>query len=324
MKAAVLRELNYPLSVDEFIESGEVGFGQVGVRILCAGICGAQLQEIDGHKGDPSHLPHFLGHEACAIVEQIGLGVNHVKLWDKVILHWRKRDGFDVNGKGCDDVKAGPVTCFSEYAIVSANRVTKVPDDLPDDLACLLGCCLSTALGVIENEAKVKFGESVLVIGCGGVGLAMILAAKLANAHPIKAVDLADKREIVESLGAEFYQINPYEMFDVIIDTTGTFSEFGALGPSGRYIAVGQPSKSAIINLKSSFFSGNGQRIQATQGGCFSPGTDIPRYVNLWRSGALDDYKKLITHRISLDEINDGIELMRKGKSGRVLIEMNK
>lgn len=355
MKAAILETLNAPLAVcdvDMATHRDNKGglllldHGQVFVRVLVAGICGAQLQEIAGHKGDPAHLPHLLGHEGCGIVEAIGLGVTHVKKGDKVVLHWRKGAGADIAGATYQrseirdqksDIrnqtsvfKSGPITTFSEYTIVSENRLTPIPEDLPDDLACLLGCSLSTALGVIENEARVKMGESVMIVGCGGLGLALILAARLAHAVPIIGVDINPRKSmLIESLGAMFMIDGSPEMFfdgkfEVIIDTTGTVPHLNMLAPSGRYIMVGQPNTSSYLTLTSHFFSGQGQRIQATQGGCFSPSTDIPRYVNLWRSGALNDYNKLITHRVTLDRINDGFDLLRDRKAGRVLVDINK
>src|ERR1039458_450905 len=204
--------------------NGGMSHGQVLVKMICAGICGAQLQEISGQKGDLSFLPHLLGHEGCGIVTAIGNGVTHVKPNDKVVLHWRTGAGcaaaLPTYSKG---VKAGPVTTFSEYVIVSENRVTAVPEEFPEDLCALLGCALSTALATIENVAKVKWGESVMVIGCGGVGLSLIYAATLAHAHPIVGVDQYDKSEWVNALGADFYLHQPPRLCesDVIIDTTG-------------------------------------------------------------------------------------------------------
>jgi S-(hydroxymethyl)glutathione dehydrogenase/alcohol dehydrogenase len=305
--------------------NGGMSHGQVLVKMICAGICGAQLQEISGQKGDFSFIPHMLGHEGCGTVTAIGNGVTHVQPNDKVVLHWRKGEGCEAAlptySKG---VKAGPVTTFAEYVIVGESRVTKVPMDFPADLGALLGCALSTALATIENVAKVKWGESVMVIGCGGVGLSLIYAAKLAHAYPIVGVDQFDKRKWVEALGADFRLHHPSHLakFDVIIDTTGQAPLIEYLAPSGRYIMVGQPAAHDLLYIFGQrMFTGEGQKIEATQGGGFAPSKDIPRYVNLWRGGMLDDYKKLISHRVSLADINTGIDLMRTGKAARVMVD---
>lgn len=338
MRAAILKQINTPLEVVD-TEIPVICEGQVLVRISCAGICGAQLQEIAGEKGDPKHLPHLLGHEGCGVVEQVGHGVRNVAVGNKVVIHWRKGDGMEATPpvyqaeiRGAvmpQTIKSGPVTCFSEFAIVSENRVTKIPDEVPDELAALFGCCLSTALATIENEANLKLGERILIIGCGGLGLALILAAKLRHPGYIAAVDVHQfKRDLALQIGADSFDlVTPdylAEDFDVIIDTTGTAPCVEFLAPSGRYILVGQPKKNgcAAMHPTACWFEGDGKTIKATQGGGFQPARDIPRYVNLWRSGALWNYEKLITHRVTIHQINQGLDFVREGKAGRVMIRM--
>jgi Zn-dependent alcohol dehydrogenase len=330
MKAAVLTELefNQPLTIMNVTVPDNLWHGQVLVKLIVSGICGAQLQEIAGHKGNTAHIPHMLGHEGCGIVQAVGPDVTNVKQGDKVVMHWRKGEGCDSEpAVYSDGITAGHITTFSELAIVSANRVTKVPDDLPADLGALLGCALSTALATIENVAKVKFGESVLVVGCGGVGLSLILAAKLAHAHPIVGVDYKEAKKIwTEALGAIFSFTPPrLSQFDVIIDTSGQMPFLEHLAPSGRYIMVGQPIpySTIYIHRAHTMFNGTGLSIQATQGGNFNPTLDIPRYVRLWRSGALDDYRNLISHRVDLERINAGIDWVRDGQAARVMVDIS-
>ncbi len=351
MRAAILEQIGKPLAV-LYVGLPEVQDVQVLVRVLCAGVCGAQIQEIDGKKGDPAHLPHLLGHEGSGIVEKVGFGVTKVKKGDKVVIHWRKGWGSDPEPPKFGKVKAGPCTTFSEYTIVSENRVTAIPSDVPDDLACLFGCCLSTALGVVENVARVAVSESVLIIGAGGVGLAMILACRLAGAMHIVSTDvITAKWKLAKDIGAtRFFPAQWEDLFsggdfdptkeigyfrpenvlealpkyDVIIDTCGSLSRANLLKSGGRYILVGQPLPEMTLQPFTAgwIFQGNGGRVEATNGGGFNPTKDIPRYVDMWREGKLDDYEKIITHRLPLDRINEGIEIMREGKSGRVLIEM--
>ncbi len=323
MKAAVLEEIGQPLRVMELDMPSRLEDGQVLLRVTHAGICGAQIKEIEGTKGDPENCPHLLGHEGCGVV--FGRA-------EKAVIHWVKGEGKDPDPVRFGNIKSGPCTTFSEYTIVSENRITIIPDDVPSDLACLLGCCLSTALATVENVARIKSGERVLIVGCGGVGLAMILAAKVAGAIQITATDsMESKSKLAHDIGAtgfipaymEDYYFGP-DRFDVIIDTAGVITRANLLAKGGRYIMVGQPLPEMTLQPFTAgwIFQGNGGRIEATNGGGFNPTKDIPRYVQMWRDGKLDDYKKIITHRIKLDEINQGISLMRDGKAGRVLIEM--
>ena len=209
MKAAVLEELNQPLTLRE-VGLTELRFGQVLVKVLVSGLCGAQLHEIKGHKGNGKFLPHLMGHEGCGIVESVGIGVTTVKPGDKVVMHWRPGSGvespfpsYTLDGK---TISSGKVTTLSEFSIVSENRVTKISSNTPSVLAAMLGCSLTTALGIIDNECELKFGESVAVIGCGGVGLNLIQAAKMKSASPIYGVDVNQNMfDLSTQLGADCF-----------------------------------------------------------------------------------------------------------------------
>lgn len=337
MKAVVLEKLNSDLSIGE-VELTPLQYGQVLVKNIVSGLCGAQLQEIAGLKGNANFLPHLMGHEGCGIVQEIGPGVNTVKVGDKVVMHWRKGEGIEApfpkyhyNNK---DMSSGKVTTLSEYSIVSENRLTAVPDDTPEELCALLGCGLTTALGVITNEAEVKLGESVMIIGSGGVGLNLIQGAKLVSAHPIVAVDIVeDKRSICLEVGATHFinskteEIN--QKFDVVIDTTGIPEVISKattyLSGVGRLILVGQPKPQQEISIPTAnkMFDGIGKTIKATQGGKTNPTEDIPRYIKLHKAGLLD-ISKIITHRFDLQDINQAFDLLKSGKAGRIMININK
>jgi S-(hydroxymethyl)glutathione dehydrogenase/alcohol dehydrogenase len=345
MKAAVLEEINGPLTVAE-VELGQVSFGQVLVKILVSGICGSQLQEIAGNKGNAKFVPHLLGHEGCGIVEEVGVGVTRVKKGDKVVMHWRKGEGIesDFPNYMFKDKKmpSGKITTFSEYSIVSENRLTPVPADTPNELCALLGCSLSTALGTVNIEANLKLGESLMIIGAGGLGINLIKAGRLVSAYPIISVDIFEnKRALAEELGASLF-INSKEEdirtaiekkfgikdIDVIIDTSGNPEVLKATIPllsgTGRYIMVGQPKPGATVELENAyhFFGGVGKVLRATQGGAFSPSTDIPRYVKLYNGGVLK-IDGIISHRMKLNDINEAITLVRQGQAGRILIDPN-
>lgn len=331
MKAAVLTAINAPLEIAE-VWPDELQYGQVLVRVLASGICGAQLQEIRGEKGNAKHLPHLLGHEGAGMVEKVGLGVARVKPGDKVVMHWRQGRGIESPFpqyifRG-DFITSGRVTTLSEYSICSENRLTPVPVDTPTDLCALLGCGLSTALATIETEAQIKMGESLLIIGCGGLGANMIRAARMRSVTPITVCDVREEKEpLAMSLGADRFArgMNLKGAYDVIIDTAGsgqmmTFA-LRHLAPSGRYIMLGQPRDEVGISQPFHMFEGTGKTIKATQGGGFMPSDDIPRYVTLYRSGLLK-LDGIITHRLKLDDVNKGVDLVRNGQASRVLIEM--
>src|ERR1700733_14536289 len=206
-KAAILTESRKPLVIDEIKLPEELDAGQVLVKILYSTICGAQLNEIQAAKGPDKFLPHLLGHEASGQVIETGPGVTHVKPGDTVVLHWRPSQGIQCQPPAYQwrgtKLNAGWGTTFSDYAVVSENRMTVIPSDYNLRDAPLLGCAVTTAAGVINNDANVKIGESVVIFGVGGVGLNVVQFAQLAGANPIVAVDLVDaKLDMAKSRGA--------------------------------------------------------------------------------------------------------------------------
>ncbi|MBU6500552.1 MAG: alcohol dehydrogenase catalytic domain-containing protein [Patescibacteria group bacterium] len=345
MKAAVLEKINSPLVVED-VELGDLSSGQVLVKILVSGICGAQLQEIAGNKGNAKYVPHLLGHEGCGIVEKIGEGVTRVEKGDKVVIHWRKGEGMESDfpeyvfrGK---TIRSGKSTTFGEYSIVSENRVTPVPQDTPNDFCALLGCGLSTALGAISTEASMRPGERIMIIGLGGLGACLIKAAKFYRAGKIVGLDIYEnKKEVVSGLGGDLFINSAKEDIaeklgrelgvadvDIIVDTSGHAGMISAtiplLADGGRYIMVGQskPGDSVEIKMANHLFGKDyGKTIKATQGGGFMPTRDIPIYVKAYREGLLD-IDNLITHRTKLNDINKAIELMRAGKANRIIIDL--
>ncbi len=341
MKAAVLTELKAPLVIAELTMPETLAVGQVLVKIYFSGICGSQLGEIDGVKGEDKFLPHLLGHEASGTVLDIGPGVKHVKIGDKVVLHWRKGLGIESDtphfiweGR---KVNAGWITTFNEYAIVSENRVTVIPADSDMEVAALFGCAVTTGFGVVENNAKVRIGESVVVFGAGGVGLNIVQAAALVSAYPIVAVDLHDNRlELAKQMGAThvinsssgdarqaILDIVDKVGVDAFIDNTGqpAIIEMGyqITKPQGRVTLVGVPRKGNNINIHSLPLH-LGKGLSGSHGGKAIPQTDIPRYQQLYRVGRIK-LRELITDYCPLDQVNEAIAGMRRGKvRGRCLI----
>lgn len=345
MKAAVLTELKAPLVIAELTLPETLAVGQVLVKIHYSGICGSQIGEIEGAKGEDKFLPHLLGHEASGTVLEVGPGVKHVKEGDKVVLHWRKGLGiesttphFTWEGR---KVNAGWVTTFNEYAIVSENRVTAIPADSDMEVAALFGCAVTTGFGVVENNAKLRIGESVVVFGAGGIGLNIVQAASLVSAYPIIAIDLHDnKLELAKQMGAThvinsshadtrqaIMDVVNNEGVDAFIDNTGqpAVIEMGyqITKPQGRVTLVGVPRKGNNVNIYTLPLH-FGKELSGSYGGETVPHEDIPRYQNLFTVGRIQ-LKPLITDYFLLDEINVAMQKMRTGEiSGRCLVCMDK
>jgi S-(hydroxymethyl)glutathione dehydrogenase/alcohol dehydrogenase len=335
------------LEVVDLIAPERLEYGQVFVNILSSGICGRQLQEVRGECGNAKWLPHCLGHEAAGIVCDVGPGVTRVKVGDKTVMHWRKAAGLEGSpvkyqrfsaDKFWTSVGAGPIHTFQHSAIISENRLTPVPPDTSNDLCALLGCGLSTALATIEREAKLKWGESILIVGCGGLGTNLILAAKMMHAR-VFATDIHECRNAAAmSLGVHGAALFPSGLekgrfsypngFDVIVNTAGTVESLEEtlpfLAASGRYIVIGHQPPGVAWSIKNAdhMFGGEGKSIKWTQGGGFRPDLDIQRFCALHRQGALN-IDGIISRRLGLDQINEGLDLVRSGLASRVLIDMS-
>ena len=343
MKAAVLVEQKAPLQIVDIQMPDTLVFGQVLVKVFYSGICGSQLGEINGVKGKDPYLPHLLGHEGSGLVMAVGPGVKRVVPGNKVVLHWRKGPGLEAPLPdyqwGDVKVNAGFVTTFNEYAIVSENRVTPIPDGFPMDLAPLFGCAVTTGLGVINNNARVKIGESIVVFGAGGIGLNVIQGAAMVSANPIIAVDIYDNRlEMAKHFGAThlinskkenvrdtILKITGRSGSDVVVDNTGNTDVinlgYELTSNSGRTILVGVPAKGENLSIYSLPLHFE-KRLSGSHGGETSPEIDIPNYVRLYQSGLLN-LKDLISDRYTLKEINEAIDGLGSGRiAGRCLIEM--
>jgi S-(hydroxymethyl)glutathione dehydrogenase/alcohol dehydrogenase len=340
-KAAILARSREPLVVDEVTFPDELGVGQVLVRVFCTTICGAQINEIDAAKGPDRFLPHLLGHEASGGVVETGPGVAHVKPGDTVILHWRPSLGIQgqppsYTWRG-ERLNAGWVTTFNEYAVISENRMTVISPDYDLKVAPLLGCAVTTAAGVINNDARVKIGESVVVFGVSGVGLNVVQFAQLAGANPIVAVDLRDNKlamaktrgathclnaSAIADMEAEIRRIVGTAGPDKVIETTGAKSvielAYNLTHADGTCVLVGVPSEKVTIYTLPIHFN---KVLTGSHGGDAVPHVDIPRLIRLSKAGRLS-LDGIITHEFPLDEINAAIEVVRSGNAGRVLVNV--
>src|SRR5712692_4163810 len=343
MKAAVLVKQNAPLEIYE-VELPKLDIGQVLVKVEHSGICGKQIDEITGRQGEDRYLPHLLGHEGGGQVVEIGPGVKKVKPGDRVVMHWVKGSGIDsppprFNYKG-QVLSAGWVTTFSDYTIASENRLTPMPDGARSDVLALLGCAVTTGLGIVFNNAKLLPGQSIAVFGVGGLGLNVVQGADLVNAYPIVAIDRNDaKLDFARKFGAT-HTINVEKEdaaavlqdlshgigFDCVVDTTGLNkvreTAYDAThAKTGITVLCGVPFASDRLSIDS-YPLHMGRRIIGSHGGDTRPDTDIPRYVALYNRGRLR-IGELITNRFRFADINNAIEIMRRGDAcGRCVIEM--
>ena len=339
MKAAVLVGQNEPLEIID-VELPHLTVGQILVKVHYSGICGKQLEEIDGRRGPDPYIPHLLGHEGAGVVEKIGPGVTKVKPGDHVVLHWVKGRGIDsapprYNFNGTE-VSAGWVTTFSEHTIVSENRATAIPTSIGFDVAALLGCAVTTGLGIVFNDAAMKPGQSIAVFGAGGIGLNVVQGASLVNATPIVAVDrFENKLRWASDFGAtntidasygdlknQLIDLSNDSEFDVTVDTTGNSEvrqmAFEVTSNTGITIFAGVPNVSDRISIDS-FPLHFGRRLVGSHGGGTNPDVDIPRYVRLYQAKKLD-LDRQITHRYDLSDINQAVEQVRSGQVGRCII----
>jgi len=331
--AAILVEQRKPLVIDE-VEVPALRRGQVLIEIHATRVCGSQVGEIDGVKGDDKYLPHLLGHEAGAIVLEIGSGVAQVVPGDRVVCHWRPGAGIEAGGAVYDwngtKVNAGPITTFQKYAVISENRLTKVPAATDFELCCLLADTLTTGFGIINNDAKLKAGESVVIFGVGGIALGVVLGAKIAGASPIIGIDLHDHKLAKAAEYGLTHQINASRenaaervkeilggLADVTIDGTGnpkvieTAYDLAKLR-GGRCVLFGvmpHDQRVSIHTLPLHF----GRILTGSEGGQSQPAEDIARILAQLASHRID-CSGFISHRGSLTDLDEIVGRMRSGE----------
>ncbi len=338
-RAAILYKLNAPLVIED-VDVPALKSGQVLVRILYSGICRAQWNEIIGLKGPDRYLPHMLGHEGSAIVEDIGPSVTKVKRGDYVALSWIKSTGLDglrsFYRKGRQIINAGAVTTFSDYSVVSENRVTRISRKIPADVASIIGCAVATGCGIVNNTLAVEPGRSIAVFGVGGVGLSVILGAKQRGCSQIIAVDIhKNKLALARKVGATHGVLSQEKNaifkirslagngVDYAVDASGIKAAmemaFDALHDQGTLVIAGNLSRDEKISLHP-FELIKGKRIIGTWGGETLPQRDLPRYVQAFGRGQLP-IEKLITHRFDLEDINKAFAVLKNGQAGRIILK---
>ncbi len=335
------------------------------VRIVAAGICRSDLSLLDGKW--PAPLPMVLGHEGAGVIEAVGEGVPENRVGEYVVLTFtpgcgRCRyclegrinlclaaarcmdDGVLEDGTSRLSRDGSPVhhlalvSSFATHAVVPATGALPVPTELDPTLACLLGCAVLTGFAAVTRRAGIRPGESLAVFGCGGVGLATVMAARLVSAYPILAVDpLAVKRELALQVGAT-HAIDPTsrDPVDAIrrLVPGGVDAAFEAVGAAavaeqafesvrtgGKTVLVGQPAAGVRASFPVYDATQFEHDILGTHiGGAIAP-LDVPAIARLACAGLLD-LAPLVTHRFPLERLGEAIETMRSGAAGRVVLDL--
>lgn len=346
---------NQPLEV-KTLDLADPRPGEVLVRIDAAGLCHSDLSVINGDR--PRPMPMALGHEAAATVLALGeAGDGSLAAGDRVVLVFLPSCGHCVacasgegylcanaaaaNGRG-ELMQGGSrlsceghtvhhhlgVSAFATQAVVDRRSLVKIDKDIPPETAALFGCAVLTGVGAVMNTAGVRPGESVLVYGLGGVGLAALLGALAAGAQPVTAVDPSpEKRALALELGAAA-AVAPGEedaLFgaDVVIETVGKAAvlarAYSAARRGGRIVTVGLPNPAEKLEINALSLVADGKTLMGSYMGSSIPSRDIPRYIALWRAGRLP-VEKLLTSVSPLEEINELMDKLAQGKAIRQVI----
>ncbi|RLA45745.1 MAG: alcohol dehydrogenase [Gammaproteobacteria bacterium] len=362
MKAAVLREFNQPLSIEEVSISKPKG-REVLVRTAASGICHSDLHVIDGLL--PMGTPTILGHEPAGIVEAVGSDVTEFKPGDHIIgcpSAFCSHCEFCMEGRGylCSGQgelvrgrdeeprlsaegeyirQFSNLSSFAEKMLIHANGLVKIRDDMPLDRAALIGCGVTTGLGAALNTAQVAAGDSVSVIGCGGVGLSIIQGARIAGANRIIAVDtLPWKLELAAKMGAtDGVNATEVNAIEAVRELTsgGVDYAFEAIGVKqtveqacgmarrgGAAVIVGVVPAGTKIEFDGLDLVLQQKRILGSIMGSNRFRIDMPRYVEFYMSGRLQ-LDEMISERFKLEEINEAIQKLRDGKVARGVIEFD-
>ncbi|WP_417792917.1 zinc-binding dehydrogenase [Terasakiella pusilla] len=340
-QAAVLFGQKEPLRIVE-LDIPDPKEGQVLVEVLYSGICGTQVNEIMGLKGEDKWIPHCLGHEGVGKVLNVGPGVSKVQAGDMVVMTWLKGEGLEAGGaqytSGDLTINSGPVHTFQRHALISENRLVPLSDGVDHKSAVLLGCALPTGVGSVFNVLKVRAQESVCVFGCGGIGLSSIGAAKSVGCSTIVAVDPVEKRrELALESGATLAldptadnfseQLNSAkgQGFDCAVEASGLVDVMGLALQSvrprgGRCVVIGNSKKGDMLSIDPVQFN-MGKNLLGSWGGECVPDEDIPQYAQLIRNGDVQ-VDHLLSNTYALDDINEAVRDLMAGSIGRPIIDM--
>ncbi|MCP4903499.1 MAG: Zn-dependent alcohol dehydrogenase [Acidimicrobiales bacterium] len=357
MKAAVLRSIPGELTIED-VQIDNPGPREVLVRTVAAGVCHSDLHYLTG--AYDTLIPTVMGHESAGVVEAVGEAVSYVSPGDHVISSLSVFCGhceYCLSGRmalcphedtmrpagapprlsqdGETVHQYADVSSFAEQLLVHEHALVKVNPEMPLDRAALVGCAVTTGLGAVFRTAAVAPGETVAVIGCGGVGLSAIQGARIAGAGRIIAIDVvASKLELAKFMGAtdaiDASDVDPVEIvleltsggvhhaFDAIGRATTPSQAFGMLRAGGTATIIGMIALGETVELPGVDFLAE-KRIQGSCMGSNQFRIDAPRFVDFYFDGRLD-LDSLITERIELDRVGEAMEALKKGEAARSVI----
>jgi alcohol dehydrogenase len=366
IRGAVLEEIgrprpyaqSRPLSIGE-LDLAAPGDTELLVRIEAAGLCHSDLSVVNGSRVRP--VPMLLGHEAAGVVEQAGSAVADMPVGQRIVMTFLPRCGdcaaCATNGltpcepgsaaNGAGTLMAGErrlsrnglavhhhlgVSGFATHAVVDRRSVVPVPADVPPVVASLLGCAVLTGGGAVINAGQPKPGQTVVVVGLGGVGMAAVITALAHKDVTVIGIDqLADKLDLARSMGAhEAYTPDEARARGlkaaVVVEAVGhplaVQTAIDLTAPGGRTVTVGLPAPDARITVSPLGFVAEGRSLIGSYLGSAVPSHDIPHFVGLWRAGRLP-VEKLVSSTITLDEINAGMDELADGHAVRQLINFD-
>jgi S-(hydroxymethyl)glutathione dehydrogenase/alcohol dehydrogenase len=360
VKAAVLHNVGDPrLDVRDDVTTTPVGAGKVRIRIKATGVCHSDLSAMNGTI--PVAVPAVLGHEGAGEIIEVGAGVTGLAEGDHVVVCWSPQCG------SCRDcINGQPQLCmayminafsdahfaigatplfgmagagtFAEELILLEQGAVKIDKDVPLDVASLLGCGVMTGVGAAINAAKVEPGSSVVVFGCGGVGISAIQGARIAGAATIVAVDMVDRKlDWAKQFGAT-HAVKPEDLataqheltggagfdygFEVVGRSETIKAAYDATRRGGTTVVVGVGRAEDMVQLSAFDLFYNEKNLRGTYYGSANIRRDFPRLLDLWRAGRLD-LDGMITRRLTIDDVNDAFDAMQSGDVIRQVINFD-
>ncbi|MBD0290899.1 MAG: Zn-dependent alcohol dehydrogenase [Thermoleophilia bacterium] len=365
VRAAVLPRTGARLEVDE-LDLAPPGPGEVLVRLHASGVCHSDLNAIDGTA--ETRCPAVLGHEGAGVVEAVGPGVA-LTPGRRVVLSWLPacgrceeclRDLPHLCGEAWSGMMHGGlldgttrlsrggepvfhycyVSTFADRAVVPEGSCIPIPDDVPFEVAALVGCAVATGIGAVWNTARVRPGDRVAVIGCGGVGLSAVIGAASVGASPVVAVDVAEERlqaalevgataavragESAEESAAAVIDASSGGV-DYAFEATGRadamLAAFLSTRKRGAAVLIGIAAPDAVVALPAALVPRAERRLLGSAYGSVRPERDFPTILALYRRGRLP-LDRLVSHHLPLEEIETAFDLMRERTSRRVVLDL--
>lgn len=353
-------ESSAPLQVTE-VELDDPGPGEVLIKVLAAGLCHSDLSVVDGNR--PRPVPMLLGHEGCGVVEKVGEGVTDLTVGQRVVTVFLPRcgecancltdgklpctPGSKTNNDGSlpsgerrlHDAASGEdihhhvgASVFATHAVLHRSSVVPIEDDVPPAIAAVLGCAVLTGGGAVINAGDPQQGDTVMVVGLGGVGVAALITAVSLGLGEVIGVDANPaKLDLARELGAAAVY-TPEELAEngvrapVVVECAGHPKAFEtavkATAVGGATVTVGLPSPQAISEIAPLILTAEARTIRGSYLGSAVPARDIPKYAQLWREGKLP-VERLISDTIALEDINVALDRLADGESVRQIISFD-